>query len=77
MSAQEVCLSLAILITLVGVWLHWHMHHYRMGAEEAIKERKLSADQVDRRLMILKHAANTLTIVGMILLVLTITVMAE
>ena len=77
MVAQELCFALAIILTLTGVWMRWHMHEYRMGAEEAMKERKLTADQVDRRLMIIRQAANTLTIVGMALLVITITVMAD
>jgi hypothetical protein len=77
MFAQEICLVLAILITLAGVWMHWHMHHYHMGAEEAMKERKLSAEQVDRRLKVMRTSAGALTIIGMSLLIVAVTVLAD
>jgi hypothetical protein len=42
-----------------------------------MKERKLSAEQVDRRLKVMRTSAGALTIIGMSLLIVAVTFLAD
>lgn len=53
------------------------MHYYRMAAEEAMKDRKLTDEQVNMRMRILRQVAITLTLAGMVMLVISVTMMME
>jgi hypothetical protein len=72
MALQTIWLSVAILLTLTGVWMQWHAPTYRMIAEEAMKDGKLTQDQVDRRLRVIGRTKRLCTLTGMILLVVSL-----
>ena len=69
---STLCLIVAILLTLSGVWVQWHVGEYSMSAEEAMKNRKLTAEQVVRRLVLIRRGGQILTFTGMGLLVLSL-----
>lgn len=69
---SNLCLVVAIVLTLSGVWIRWNAHDYSMSAEEAMKNRKLTAEQVFRRLILIRRSGLALTLVGMALLILSV-----
>ncbi len=58
----------AIVVTLSGVWLRWKAHEFRMNAEEAMKDGKLTHEQVERRITLIKNGSRALTVVGIVML---------
>ena len=66
---SHACLVLALVLTLVGVWVQWQGPHYCMSTEEAVKSRRLTQDQGERRLRRLKRGGRWLLLTGMGLLV--------
>lgn len=77
MFSQAAVLSVAVLITLSGVWMNWRAHWYRMSAEEAMKDGKLTQDQVDLRLRVFANGSRILTLAGMGLLVVSVVIAGE
>lgn len=69
MFSQTSCLILALVLTLVGVWMQWQWPHYCMSTEEAVKSRRLTQHQGERRLRRLKRGGRVLLLTGMGLLV--------
>lgn len=72
MRLQALFLSVAIILTLIGVWMQWHAPTYRMIAEEAMKDGELTHDQVNRRLRVLGRTKRACTLTGMALLVVSL-----
>lgn len=68
MTYTTLCLLGAISLTLCGVWIQWHAHDYAMGAEEAIKNRKMTGEQVLRRMVLIRRAARVLIFLGVVML---------
>ncbi|CAM3049100.1 hypothetical protein RAHE111665_12780 [Rariglobus hedericola] len=62
-------LLFAVLLTLCGVWMRWRAHDYRMSAEEAMKDGKLTYEQVLSRLKMIKIVSRIITVAGMALLI--------
>ena len=69
MVLQTLCLSVAVLLTLIGVWMQWHAPTYQMIAEEDLKDGKLTHDEVVRRLGVIRRTKRLCTLTGMALLV--------
>jgi hypothetical protein len=55
-------------LILTGVWVHWRLAWYCSDAEEAVKDRKLTPAQAQRRIALLHRACTVLTVVGLIML---------
>jgi hypothetical protein len=72
MALHTLCFSVAIILTLIGVWMQWHAPTYRMIAEEAMKDGELTHDQVNRRLRALGRTKRACTLAGMVLLVVSL-----
>jgi hypothetical protein len=68
-SLRTFVLLIAAAITLGGTWVQWRVHSYRMDAEEAMKDRKLTPDQLARRLMLIRSVGPVLTYGGMAILI--------
>jgi hypothetical protein len=62
-------LIIAAAVTLGGTWVQWRAHDYRMEAEEALKDRRLTSDQASRRLLLIRGGGAFLTCGGMAILV--------
>ncbi len=69
--------AMAAVLTLSGVWVNWRAHVYRMSAEEAMKDGKLTHDQVDARLKLITNGSRFLTFAGMGLLIVSMFMLAE
>ena len=69
---SNLCLVIAIILTLAGVWIQWHVGEYSMSGEEAVKNRKLTAEQVVRRLVLIRRSGQVLTFSGMGLLLVSL-----
>lgn len=74
---SNLCLVVAIILTLSGVWIQWHAGEYSMSAEEAIKNRKLTAEQVVRRLVLIRRGGQVLTFSGLGLLLVALLLTME
>jgi hypothetical protein len=74
---QPLCFVLAVVLTLTGVWVNWRAHVYRMSAEEAMKDGKLTHDQVESRLRLITNGSRFLTLTGMALLIVSMFVLTE
>jgi hypothetical protein len=61
---STLCFVIATILTLSGVWIQWHAHEYVMNAEEAMKNRKLTGEQVVRRLVLIRRSGLILTFAG-------------
>lgn len=66
---QAVCLTIALVLTLTGVWVQWNLHGYCMSTEEAMKDGKLTQAQAARRVRVIKNGGHILTFIGMGLLI--------
>ncbi|HEY8932887.1 MAG TPA: hypothetical protein VIM44_06220 [Rariglobus sp.] len=69
MISQSTCMLIAMLLTACGVWMRWKMHGYRICAEEAMKDGKLTYAQASRRLFVILSVSRALTVIGMALLI--------
>jgi hypothetical protein len=69
MFSQFTCILIAMLLMLSGAWVQWRAPWYRMDAEEAMKDGKLSQQQVDQRLNLIRRGSWCLTLTGVVLLV--------
>jgi hypothetical protein len=63
------CLLVAFVFTLTGVWLTWHAPAYRMATEEARKDGKINEAEMCRRLRLIERSGQGLTAFGVTLLV--------
>jgi hypothetical protein len=73
---STLCLVIAVVLTLSGVWVQWNVHDYSMNAEEAMKNRKMTAEQVVRRLILIRRGGRILTFAGMALLIVSVLMIA-
>ena len=60
---------LGILITLIGVWLHWRLHEWLAGLEDDLKDGKLSSRQFAQSVRRAQWMPMLLTLTGVCLLV--------
>ena len=72
---STLCFVIATGLTLSGVWIQWRAHEYVMDAEEAMKNRKLTGEQVARRLVLIRLVGRMLTYLGIGMLIVTLMVL--
>jgi TRAP-type C4-dicarboxylate transport system permease small subunit len=70
--SQPICILIAMLVTLSGAWMQWRASWYRMHTEEAMKDRKLSQQQVDQRLRMIRSGGWFLTLAGLAMFVVSL-----
>jgi hypothetical protein len=66
---QPACILIATIITFSGAWVQWRAPWYRMEAEEAMKDGKLSQGQLDQRLRLVRRGGWFLTLAGLAMFV--------
>ncbi len=69
---STLCFLVATILTLSGVWIQWRAHEYVMDAEEAMKNRKLTGEQVVRRLALIRRCGRILIFAGIGMLLVTL-----
>lgn len=72
---STLCFVIATGLTLSGVWIQWRAREYVMDAEEAMKNRKLTGEQVARRLVLIRLVGRMLTYLGIGMLIVTLMVL--
>ncbi len=74
---QEFGLAIAMVLTFVGMVLHWQVPRQRMAMEERMKDGKMTEMQARRRLKIFNWCAPAVTLTGIALLLGTMLAFAE
>src|SRR4051812_7016664 len=74
---EEVGLGIAVLLTILGMTLHWQLSRQRIAVEEHLKEGTLTEAQANRRIRILSVCAPLATITGVALLLSIVLAYAE
>jgi hypothetical protein len=69
---DEAGLALAVVLTVAGMAMHWHLPCHRMSMEERAKDGKLTEAQANRRVTILGRCALVTTIAGVAALLLVL-----
>lgn len=69
MLTESTGILIALLVLLCGAWVQWRASWYRMDAEEAMKDGKLSQRQVDQRLRLARRGGWFLTLAGVAIFV--------
>ena len=67
-SFSEAGLAVALVLTLVGVALHWNQPRHRMSLEELVKDGKVTADEARRQILFYERFAPVATMLGILLL---------
>jgi hypothetical protein len=68
----EVVGALGVLKILIGMWLNWRMNLIRSDLEEAAKDNEISEQTAERRIVFFNWFAPTLTVMGIVLLIVAI-----
>ncbi len=58
----------AIMLTITGMSLHWHLPRHRMSMEERMKDGKMTEDEARRQIAFYAWCAPIATILGVIVL---------
>lgn len=66
---DEAGIGAAILLTLTGMALHWHLPRHRMSMEERMKDGKLTEEEARRQIRFYSWCAPIATVVGVVVLV--------
>ena len=74
---QEFGFAVAMVLTFLGMVLHWQLPRQRMAMEERMKDGKLTEMQARRRLKIFHWCAPAVTLTGIVLLLGTMLAFAE
>lgn len=59
----------AILLTLTGMALHWHLPRHRMSMEERMKDGKMTEEEARRQMRFYGWCAPIATVAGVVVLV--------
>ncbi len=65
---NEVGVAAAILLTGLGMALHWHQPHHRIALEERVKDGKLTDEEARRQIMFYNRFAPITTLLGVVVL---------
>ena len=65
---DEVGVTAAIVLTLIGVTLHWYQPSHRMSLEERVKDGKITADEARRQILFYNRFAPVATLLGVAVL---------
>lgn len=66
---DEMGVGAAILLTMVGVALHWRLPGLRMSAEEHVKDGKMTEGEARRRVRFYSRCAPIVTLIGVSVLI--------
>ena len=66
---DEIGISAAIVLTVVGMVMHWHLPRHRMSMEERMKDGKLTEAEARRQLRFYSWCAPIATVIGVAVLV--------
>jgi predicted permease len=69
---DEFGLGAAVLLTILGMVMHWHLPRHRMSMEERVKDGKISENEANRRVAFFGRCALLTTISGVAVLVLVL-----
>ncbi len=69
---NELGLGVAVVLTVVGMGMHWHLPRHRMSLEERAKDGKLTESAAHRRVRLYSICATITTVAGMAVLVLVL-----
>ena len=61
-------LTAALVLTVIGMTLHWYQPSHRMSLEERVKDGKITADEARRQIMFYNRFAPVATLLGVIVL---------
>jgi hypothetical protein len=65
---QELGLAIAMVLTFLGMVMHWRLPRQRMAMEEQMKDGKMTEMQARRRLRLFNWFAPAVTLTGIALL---------
>ena len=66
---DEVGVGAAILLTTLGMVMHWHLPRHRMSMEERVKDGDVTADEARLRIRFYARCAPLATLLGVTVLV--------
>ena len=66
---DEVGIGAAIVLTLAGMAMHWHLPRHRMSMEERMKDGKMTEKEARRQLQFYTWCAPVATLLGVAVLV--------
>lgn len=66
---DEIGIGAAILLTLTGMVLHWHLPRHRMSTEEQMKDGKITDEEARRQIRFYSWCAPIATVSGIVVLV--------
>ena len=66
---DEAGIGAAILLTLTGMALHWHLPRHRMSTEEHMKDGKLTEAEARRQIRFYSWCAPIATVAGVAVLI--------
>jgi hypothetical protein len=66
---DEAGIGAAILLTMIGVVLHWHLPQHRTSLEERMKDNKLTDEEARRQLRFYSWCASVATVLGVVVLI--------
>jgi hypothetical protein len=65
---DEAGIGAAILLTLTGMVLHWHLPRHRMSTEERMKDGKMTETEARRQIKFYGWCAPIVTVTGVLVL---------
>jgi hypothetical protein len=65
---NEAGVAAAIVLTAIGMILHWYQPQHRMHLEERVKDGKVTGDEARRQIMFYNRFAPLTTLLGVIVL---------
>jgi len=65
---DQMGVAAAILLTVLGVVMHWHLPRQQMSMEERVKDGKISEDQARREIRFYTRCAPIATLLGVVVL---------
>lgn len=71
-SFDEMGITAAILLAIIGMVLHWRMPRHRMSVEEQVKDGDLSEDEARRQIRFYSVCAPLVTMLGIVVLLLVL-----
>ena len=69
---DEIGIGAAIVLTIAGMAMHWHLPRHRMSMEERVKDGKLTDEEARRQLRFYGWCAPVATLLGVGVLVIVL-----
>jgi hypothetical protein len=68
LSTWELLGAFAVLLTLLGIWLWWHLQSHRSDVEEAAKDGEITGEQAHGKIKLIEVRALFCICVGLALM---------